>query len=72
MMIEVTVRTRSKRRSLEKIGEGRYKAYLTEAPVDGKANNSLIELLSDTLGLPKSRLKIIRGIRSKQKIIKAE
>ncbi len=38
-------------------------------PVDGKANEALIALLSDVLGVPKSNLCIQRGSGARKKMI---
>lgn len=38
-------------------------------PEDGKANERVIELLADGLGLPKSRLKLLRGATGRDKLV---
>ena len=38
-------------------------------PIDGKANKRLIEILAEYFSIPKSRIKIIRGGSSKNKVI---
>jgi len=48
------------------------KIYLTAAPVNGRANKELIKLLSETLGVGKSRVNIIKGERSNEKIIQID
>lgn len=45
------------------------KIYLTAVPIQGKANKELIKLLSVKLNISKSKIKIIRGEKSKEKII---
>ncbi len=45
------------------------KIYLTAAPIDGKANKELIKLLSEKLSVSKSKINIIKGEKSKEKII---
>jgi len=45
------------------------KIYLTAAPIDGRANKELIKLLSEKLGVSKSKVRIIRGEKSKEKVI---
>ena len=42
---------------------------MTVAPEDGKANKQVIKLMVKELGLPKSALLVIRGTRSKDKVI---
>ena len=46
-----------------------YKVKVTSPPVDGKANETLIELLAKRLGVSKSTIKIISGERSKLKTV---
>ena len=46
------------------------KIYLTAVPVDGKANKELIKLLAEKLGVSKSRIEIIKGEKSKEKVVK--
>ncbi len=46
--------------------------YLTAVPVDGKANKELIKLLSEELNISKSKINIIKGEKSKEKIIEVE
>lgn len=45
------------------------RVYTTAVPADGKANESVIKLLSDYFGIAKSKIKIIRGETSRDKII---
>ncbi len=45
------------------------KIYLIAVPVDGKANKELIKLLSEKLNISKSRIKIVKGEKKKEKII---
>ncbi len=46
------------------------KIYLTAVPVQGKANKELIKLLAEKLGVSKSRIEIIKGEKSKEKVVK--
>ena len=45
------------------------RVYTTVAPEKGKANSAVIDLLSDYLSVPKSRIKILKGDTSRDKII---
>ena len=45
------------------------KIYLTAIPIDGKANKELVKLLAKELGISKSRIEIIKGEKSKEKIV---
>lgn len=54
------------------MADGTLKIKLTSAPVDNKANESLIELLSGHFQIPKSQIKIVRGRTSKNKMIEIQ
>jgi uncharacterized protein len=43
------------------------KVRLQAPPVDGKANEALLEFLSDTLGVPQRRLTLVSGQTGRQK-----
>jgi len=69
MRIYVKVIPKSSRNKIEKISEGEYKVWITAPPVDGKANEALIELLSDYFNVSKSSVEIIGGKTSRTKIV---
>jgi len=48
---------------------GRLKVYLTAPAVEGKANEALIEFLAEHFKIKKSRISIIRGEKSREKIV---
>lgn len=55
---------------LIKISDTNWKVRLTSAPVDGKANQALIKFLAKNLGIAQSDIKIIKGLKSKNKIVR--
>jgi len=56
-------------RNFVKKEAGSLKVYLTKPPADGLANEQLIEILSDYLGLKKYQIKILRGEKSRNKCV---
>ncbi|SEM23169.1 hypothetical protein SAMN05443999_11628 [Roseovarius azorensis] len=44
------------------------RVYVTTPPEDGKANAAVLKLLAKALGLPKSRLTLIHGQTSRDKV----
>lgn len=48
------------------------KIKVTAAPENGKANKSCIELLSKELGVPKNKIKIIKGQTCREKVIEVK
>lgn len=49
--------------------DGVLRVYTTVAPENGRANGAVIELLSEYFDVPKSRIKILRGQTSRDKIV---
>ena len=45
------------------------RVYTTVAPENGRANSAVIELLAKHFKLPKSRIKIVKGLTSRDKIV---
>ena len=68
MLITVRVIPRSSKNSLA-WEQGTLKARITAPPVDGAANEVLIALLADRLGLPKRAISIVRGATGRQKVV---
>ncbi len=48
------------------------RVYVTTVPEDGRANRAVAELLAKHYGVPKSRIKIIRGDTGRDKLIEIE
>ena len=54
------------------MADGALKVKLTSAPVDGKANEALIKILSEHFQIAKNKINIVRGSTSKNKIVEIE
>jgi uncharacterized protein (TIGR00251 family) len=67
-IIEVKVVPGAKRNEVRKENQG-LKVYLNAPPVEEKANKLLIEILAKYFNCRKSDLRIIRGERSRNKLI---
>ncbi|MBU1726856.1 MAG: DUF167 domain-containing protein [Candidatus Omnitrophica bacterium] len=57
-------------RNLVKEEKGALKVYLTKPAQDGLANEQLIDLLSKHLNIKKYRIEIIKGFKSRDKLVK--
>jgi uncharacterized protein (TIGR00251 family) len=71
MLFNVRVVPKSSRK-LVKVEKERLKVYLTRPAQDGLANEQLIELLSEHLKVRKYRIEIIKGLKSKDKMVKVD
>lgn len=47
---------------------GEIRIYVTTVPEGGKATKDVIKLLARALGIPKSRLELLRGATSRDKL----
>lgn len=70
--LELQVTPRSSQRRIEVLDDGSLKAWVTQAPTDGQANQGVLEAVAEALGIPKSRIEILRGLTSRRKRIKIE
>ncbi|MDR3185714.1 MAG: DUF167 domain-containing protein [Christensenellaceae bacterium] len=68
-LFEIRVIPNASKNELLKTATG-YKARLSASPIEGKANEALIALLSRELKIPKSYIEIIKGFKNKNKTIK--
>jgi uncharacterized protein (TIGR00251 family) len=69
--IAVRVTPRASRNAVVVDGE-MLRVTVTVVPEDGKANAAVIKLLSKALGVAKSRLVLIRGATSRDKVFRVE
>ena len=67
--LEIRVTPRAKRNSVELTSPGQLCVRVTVPPEDGKANAAVLKLLAKALGIPKSRMSIIRGQTNRDKVI---
>ncbi|MCX7770313.1 MAG: DUF167 domain-containing protein [Proteobacteria bacterium] len=68
ILLKVKVKPNSKKNEVLK-REDHFIVSVAVPPVEGKANEKVIELLSEYLGEPKSSFKILHGLTSRNKII---
>lgn len=68
MKIIVKVKTKAKFTKVEKLDDLNYKASVKEPPVDGKANTAIVKALADYFDISTSRITLVVGQTSKQKV----
>ncbi|OGL44933.1 MAG: YggU family protein [Candidatus Schekmanbacteria bacterium RBG_16_38_11] len=69
MFLKVKVIPRSSCNEIKEFSEGVLKVRLTSPPVEGKANKQLITFLSENFKVKKSEIKIVAGLKSREKLI---
>lgn len=68
MRIIVQVKTNSRQEGVEEQPDGSFLIKVNAPPVEGKANERIVELLSEKWGKSKSRFALISGQKSKRKV----
>lgn len=69
--LEVRVTPKASRNKIERDGNA-LRVYVTTAPENGKATAAVQKLLAKALGVPKSRLTLIRGEISRDKVFRID
>jgi uncharacterized protein len=67
MKITVLVKAKAKSRGVVKFEEGKYYVSVIEPPVNNKANLAVIEALSEYFKVPKSKITLLYGAKSRLK-----
>jgi uncharacterized protein YggU (UPF0235/DUF167 family) len=68
----VQVRVRAARTELVCVRDGVLVARVSAPPVDGRANRALCDLIADAVGVAGSRVQVIRGERSRLKVVRVD
>ena len=72
MTIDVRVIPRARKTEYGGERDGAFVIRLAAPPVDGAANDALIEFLSDTLTVPRRAIRIVSGERGRHKRVAIE
>jgi uncharacterized protein len=70
--IELRVKPRAKQNKIAVVNAGHLDVWITSPPIDGRANEHVVELLSDELKIPKRMIQIIKGESGKNKVVRIE
>ena len=68
-LIAVSAQPGARRNEVVAEGEG-FNVTTSAAPEDGKANDAIRALLADHLGIAKTRLTLVRGATSREKVFR--
>lgn len=70
--IQVRLRPRGSRDELAGVRDGVLQAKVTAAPVEGKANKALCGLIAKQVGVAPSRVSVVRGEKSRNKVVRVD
>ncbi|WP_319825643.1 DUF167 domain-containing protein [Thalassovita sp.] len=68
--IAVRVTPKASRNKLEVADDGTIRVYVTTVPEGGKATADVQKLLAKAIGVAKSRLELVRGATSRDKVFR--
>lgn len=66
------LRPRAHKDELIGIHEGALQVRVSAPPVDGKANKALCRLIAKRVGVAPSRVSVVRGEKSRDKVVQVE
>jgi uncharacterized protein (TIGR00251 family) len=69
MIIKITVVANAKTALVTKIAENEYRVKVDAPPSNGRANERLIEIIASYFDVPKSKISIKAGHKSKHKVL---
>ena len=69
LLIELSVQPGARRNGPAGVLDGRLKLSVSAPPVEGAANDAVVRFIARLLGIPKSRLAVIRGTSSRRKTL---
>ncbi|MBI4433892.1 DUF167 domain-containing protein [Candidatus Uhrbacteria bacterium] len=72
MRIEVVVRPNARTARITRDAEGQYRVDVDAPAMRGKANERLLEILAEHLGVRRWQLRILRGTMSREKLIEVD
>ncbi len=69
MLIRVYVTPNAREARVVKVSEDYFEVRVNERAVGGRANKRLLEILSEHFKVPKSRIIIVKGTRTRDKTV---
>jgi len=72
MKFKITVKPNTRKNEVIRNADGSLLIRVAVPPVEGKANEKVIELLSEYLNQPKRSISIVSGFKGKNKLIEVD
>lgn len=73
MKLSLRVQPGAKRSALlARLASGEYKVAVAAPPLEGRANEAVVELMSELLGIKRRQVTVARGTSSRSKLIEVE
>jgi uncharacterized protein len=72
MKLKITVKPNARKNEISRAADGTLLIRVAVPPIEGKANEKVIEVLSEYLNKPKRSISIVSGFKGKNKIVEVE
>ncbi len=72
MKIEVLVKTNAKQNKVQRLDGNQFLVWVKAKPQEGQANRAIIEALAEYFDIAKSKIELLKGQTSKQKVFDVE
>jgi uncharacterized protein (TIGR00251 family) len=72
MKFKITVKPNARKNEVTRTADGNLVVRVAVPPIEGKANEKVIEVLSEYLNKPKRSISIVSGFKGKNMIIEIE
>ena len=69
MKLNVVVKPNARKNAVETREDGSLVVYVSTPPIEGRANERLVEVLAEHFGRPRRDIVIVSGLRGKRKIV---
>ncbi len=71
-LVHLAIRSGAKETRAEGEFDGRLKLFVKAPPIEGRANQTIVQSIASAVGVPKSRVNLVSGLKSKQKSVVIE
>ena len=72
VQVYIHAQPRARRNEIVGTHDGALKIKIAAPPVDDAANRAIVDYFADLLGVPKSRVRIVAGLKSRNKTLSIE
>ncbi len=69
MLVHVRVSPNAKEARVTEAGHASFEVRVDEKATGGRANKRLVEILAEHFGVPKAKVRIVKGARSREKVV---
>jgi hypothetical protein len=71
-LVQLAIRSGAKETRADGEFDGRLKLFVKAPPIEGRANQTIVQSIASAVGVSKSRVNLVSGLKSKQKSIVIE